>query len=117
MENVTHKRLSLTRRRSPGGIIAGALYPLRALALIGGNSRLWRYVAIPILVNLLVGVTLYAGLLAAGWWYIGTLVADLPEWAALLRVLLQALLVIVLLISTGFVLVRFGVVLGAPWYS
>jgi CysZ protein len=41
----------------------------------------------------------------------------LPDWAAFLGVLLRVLLIVGLLIATGFVLVRFGVVLGAPWYS
>lgn len=79
--------------------------------------RLWRYVLIPIAVNLLVGATIYAGLLFAGLRAIDTAVAGLPAWAAIFGALFQALLIVGLLIATGFVLVRFGVVLGAPWYA
>jgi CysZ protein len=45
------------------------------------------------------------------------LVAGLPAWAAVLGALLRVLLIVGLLIATGFVLVRFGVVLGSPWYT
>jgi CysZ protein len=96
---------------------SGALYPLYAAALLVRAPRLWRYVLIPMLVNFLVGVTLYAGLLYAGLSAIDGLVAGLPAWAAVLGALLRVLLIIGLLIATGFVLVRFGVVLGSPWYT
>jgi len=79
--------------------------------------RLWKYVLIPIAVNLVVGATLYAGLLFAGLRAIDATVAGLPAWAAFFGALLRALLIVGLLIGTGFVLVRFGVVLGAPWYA
>jgi CysZ protein len=97
--------------------ISGALYPLYAAAVLARAPRLWRYVLIPILVNVLVGATLYAGLLLAGFGAIDRLVAGLPAWAAALGALLRILLIIGLLIATGFVLVRFGVVLGSPWYT
>jgi CysZ protein len=100
-----------------GTLWAGATYPLRALAVLTRTPRLWRYVLIPLLVNVLVGATLYIGLLVAGWRGIDALVAGLPEWAAFLGVLLRVLLVIGLLIAVGFLLLQFGVVLGAPWYS
>jgi CysZ protein len=96
---------------------SGALYPLYAAAVLVRAPRLWRYVLIPMLVNLLVGVTLYAGLLFAGLSAIDGLVAGLPAWAAVLGALLRVLLIVGLLIATGFVLVRFGVVLGSPWYT
>src|SRR5512138_1445154 len=96
---------------------SGALYPLYAGSLLARAPRLWRYVLLPILVNIVVGATLYAALLFAGLRAIDAAVAGLPEWAAALGALLRLLLIIGLLIATGFVLVRFGVVLGAPWYS
>lgn len=96
---------------------SGALYPLYAAAVLARAPRLWRYVLIPMLVNLLVGVTLYAGLLFAGLRAIDGLVAGLPAWAVVLGALLRVLLILGLLIATGFVLVRFGVVLGSPWYT
>jgi CysZ protein len=99
------------------GLLSGASYPLRALAVLRRTPGLWRYVWIPILVNLAVGVTVYLGLLLAGFRAIETITASLPSWAAALEVLLRVLLVVALLLVTGLVLVRFGVVLGSPWYS
>jgi CysZ protein len=100
-----------------GDLVDGAAYPLRALGLLWRNRGLWGYVLVPLAVNLVVGVTLYAGLLLAGFGLIDGLVAGLPAWAAPLAFLLRSLLVVGLLVATGFVLVRFGVVLGAPWYG
>jgi CysZ protein len=98
-------------------LIAGALYPFYALGLLARTPRLWRYVFVPILVNVVVGATLYVGLLLAGLRAVDGFVAVLPEWAVGLGALLRVLLIVVLLIATGFVLVRFGVVLGSPWYT
>lgn len=97
--------------------ITGATYPLRALSVINRTPRLWEYIVIPLLVNLVVATLLYVGLLFAGLRAINALVAGLEGWAIVLGVVLQALLVVGLLIGLGFVLVRFGVVLGSPWYS
>lgn len=102
---------------SAGTLWAGATYPLRALAVLMRTPRRWRYVLIPLLVSIVVGATLYVGLLWAGWRGIDALVAGLPAWAAFLGVLLRALLMIGLLIAVGFLFLQFGVVLGAPWYS
>ncbi|MBS1967929.1 MAG: EI24 domain-containing protein [Chloroflexi bacterium SZAS-1] len=98
-------------------LIAGLAYPFRALGLLARTRRLWGYVLIPILVNMLVGATLYAALLFTGLRAIDGAVATLPAWAALFGSLLRVLLIVLLFIATGFVLVRFGVVLGAPWYA
>jgi CysZ protein len=97
--------------------ISGLLYPFRALGMLARTPRLWPFVLIPFVVNIVVGVTLYAGLLLGGFRGIDAFVAGLPEWAAALGALLRVLLIIGLLIVTGFVLVRFGVVLGSPWYA
>lgn len=102
--------------RAPGGFIAGASYPWRALAVLNRTPGLWGYVIIPILINLTVGLLLYAGLLVAGFRGIDALIAD-TEWAFFLELLLRVVLGLGLLIALGFVLVRFGVVLGSPWYS
>jgi len=98
-------------------LITGALYPFHALGLLARTPRLWRYVLLPILVNIVVAATLYVGLLFAGLRAIDGFVAGLPEWAGALGALLRVLLIVILLIATGFVLVRFGVVLGSPWYT
>ncbi|MFQ3630308.1 EI24 domain-containing protein [Roseiflexus sp.] len=97
--------------------LTGASYPLRAFGVLRRHPVFWRYIIAPILLNMLVGVTLYAGLLVAGFRVIDGFIAGLPEWMALIAWLLRALLVIALLIATGFVLVRFGVVIGSPFYS
>ncbi len=97
--------------------LRGLTAPLRAAGLLARAPQLWRYVLVPIVVNLLVGATLYAALLLAGFRAIDGTLAALPAWAAVFAALLRALLVVLLLIATGFVLVRFGVVLGSPWYA
>lgn len=97
--------------------VAGLTYPFRAFGMLSRRPRLWQYVLIPILVNLLVGATIYAGLLFTGLHAIDAAVAGLPAWAAIFGALFRALLIVGLFIATGFVLVRFGVVLGAPWYA
>jgi CysZ protein len=117
------------------GLVAGATYPLRSLAVFRRTPRLWGYVAIPILVNFVVGFVLYGGLLFFGWEsiadlitnlsnWLDTLIAKLPAWLGLLKYLiigigflLHLLLVVGLLLIIGFVLVQFGVLLGAPWYG
>lgn len=123
---------------APVGLIAGATYPLRALFLLGRTPRLWGYVLVPILVNLVAGIGLYAGLLFPGWRGVNALVAgldaktdswiaNLPAWLSWLSVLdfldaglgwlLRVVLVLLLLVATGFLLVQFGVILGAPFYG
>jgi CysZ protein len=123
---------------APVGLIAGATYPLRALFLLVRTPRLWGYVLVPILVNLVAGIGLYAGLLfpglrganalVAGWdaktdaW-----VANLPAWLSWLSVLnwldaglgwlLRVVVLLLLLVLIGFLLVQFGVILGAPFYG
>jgi CysZ protein len=100
-----------------GGFLVGATYPLRALRLLAANRSLWPYVLAPIGLNVVVGLTVYLALLLAGLRGIDALVASLPDWAAALGSMLRVLLVVGLLVATGFVLVRFGVVLGSPWYG
>lgn len=97
--------------------VSGAFYPLYALSVLARSPRLWRYVLLPIVLNVIVGATVYAALLFAGLRAIDVFMAGLPEWAAALGALLRVVLIVGLLIGTGFVLVRFGVVLGAPWYT
>jgi CysZ protein len=100
-----------------GNFLSGTSYPFRAFGLLQFNPSLWGYVAIPVAVNLVVGIVLYTSLLMAGFHGIDMLLADVPEWAHFFAVILQAVLVLLLLIVIGFILLRFGVVLGAPWYG
>jgi CysZ protein len=117
------------------GFVAGATYPFRALAVFRRTPRLWGYVAIPILVNFVVGVALYAGLLFFGLesveglivnlsHWLDALIAKLPAWLSFLEYLiigvgflLRLLLIVGLLLVIGFLFVQFGVLLGSPWYG
>ncbi len=117
------------------GTIAGATYPLRALTIFTKNPGLLKYIVVPILVNIIIAIALYSGLLFFGWQFVdeiktdvtlwlNQIIADLPQWLGFLTYsisalifLLRFLLIIVLLIATGFLLTQFGVLLGAPWYG
>ena len=117
------------------GLLAGATYPLRALAVFQRTPRLWGYLIIPILVNFILGIVLYAGLLLPGWQWVelltlslnnwfDRLIANLPTWLNYLEFLiiglgflLRFLLIVGLLLVIGFLLLQFGTLLGAPWYG
>lgn len=99
-------------------LLAGLRYPLRALGIINRNPRLWKYIAIPVLVNIVVGAALYFGLLFP---LLATLDRSIPDetsaLAAFLLWVAWVLLALTLGVGVGFLLVRFGVVLGSPWYG
>ena len=117
------------------GILNGASYPFKALMVFIKNPRLIKYIAVPILVNLIVAIALYSGLLYFGWQivdgvqgnftvWLNQLIIDLPQWLGFttyivsgLIIVIRLLLIVILLIVTGFVLTQFGVLLGAPWYG
>ncbi|WP_199194187.1 EI24 domain-containing protein [Pleurocapsa sp. CCALA 161] len=117
------------------GTLNGATYPFRALITFIQNPSLIKYIVIPILVNIIVAIALYSGLLYFGWQivdniqgdvttWLNQLMASLPQWLSFLGyvapgliAILRFVLVIVLLIATGFLLTQFGVLLGAPWYG
>jgi CysZ protein len=117
------------------GLLTGATYPFRVLAVLRGTPHLRGYVAIPILVNFVIGIILYGGLLFFGWesvdylsvslsHWLDSLIANLPAWLGFLDYLiigigwlLRLLLVVALFLLTGFLLAQFGVLLGAPWYG
>lgn len=69
-------------QQGPGGFLVGATYPLRALALFVNQPQMRQYVIFPILLNLLVGLTLYASLLSAGLEAIDAFLAAVPTWLA-----------------------------------
>ncbi|HEY9617136.1 MAG TPA: EI24 domain-containing protein [Microcoleaceae cyanobacterium] len=124
---------------APISFVAGALYPLRVLSLLQQAPQLWAGIVVPILVNVVVGIILYASLLIPGWRaiaqgtasipiWLATQIARSPEWlsrwltwipsvATVFDELLQGLLALLLLVMTGFLLVQFGAILGAPWYG
>lgn len=117
------------------GTIDGATYPFKALITFINSPSLIKYIAIPIVVNIVVAIALYSGLLYFGWqivdgvqsdltlWF-DRLIDNLPQWLSFLAygvsgliVVVRLLLIIVLFIATGFLLTQFGVLLGAPWYG
>ena len=95
----------------------GALRPLRALGFIRRHRELWPSILWPLLLNVVVGVLLYGALLWAGLAQIDRISADPNGPLAALEWLLRAVLVVALLVVIGFLLVRFGVILGAPFYA
>ncbi|MCC0176246.1 EI24 domain-containing protein [Waterburya agarophytonicola K14] len=117
------------------GTLDGATYPFKALMVFIRNPRLIKYIAIPILLNIVVAIALYSGLLYFGWQivdqvqgdlilWLNQLINDLPQWLGFLTytvsgliVVVRFLLIVILFIATGFVLTQFGVLLGAPWYG
>ena len=135
--NMTQPQKKLVVRvvRVPIGFIAGATYPFKAFVMMVRNPKLWGYILFPVLVNAIVSIALYVGLLLPGLKGIdrltltltarfSPLLTDLPRWLSWLAVLdnvfeflLQIVLVLGLFLLTGFVLVQFGTVLGSPWYG
>ncbi len=117
------------------GLITGATYHLRAIALLLKKPRLWQYLIIPIFVNLILGTILYGGWLYWGLQGVETLtdqlsqnldrvIAQLPAWLSFLEYiilfldwLLRTILTILLFVIIGFVLLQFGSVIGSPWYG
>ncbi|MGB8688261.1 MAG: EI24 domain-containing protein [Microcoleus sp.] len=120
---------------APIGLLAGFTYPFRAFTLLWQTPKLWGYVLVPVVLNLIIGIGLYLGLLFPSLSEIDIFVADLslrfntliasfPAWLSFLAVLtvafgwlLRILLVAGLLLIIGFLLVQFGVILGSPWYG
>ncbi len=120
---------------APIGLLAGFTYPIRAFTLIWQTPKLWSYVLVPVVLNFIIGISLYLSLLFPSLAGIDVLVADLsvrfntlivsfPAWLSFLGGLtvafgwlLRVLLVSGLLLIIGFLLVQFGVILGSPWYG
>ncbi|MGB7712359.1 MAG: EI24 domain-containing protein [Microcoleus sp.] len=120
---------------APIGLLAGFTYPFRAFTLLWQTPKLWGYVLVPVVLNLIIGIGLYLGLLFPSLSGIDIFVADLslrfntliasfPAWLSFLALLtvafgwlLRILLVAGLLLIIGFLLVQFGVILGSPWYG
>lgn len=113
------------------GLVAGAIYPLRALNFLARSPQLWSYLAAPILLNSILGGLLYIGLqpygrrlqqaMAQG---ATAAIARLPAWLVFLsdvvvaiNWLLQGLVVVGLFLVVGLLLVQFGTLLGSPFYG
>ncbi len=120
---------------TPLSLITGATYPLKALKLFYHNPPLRGYIILPVIVNIIVGISLYFGLVLPGLNQIDKTVlilgnqidewvANLPQWlhyldilANILGWLLRVGLVTGLLFIIGFLLLQFGGIFGAPWYG
>ncbi len=118
-----------------GGLFAGATYPLQAIALFAKRPKLLTYLVVPMIINVILGLLLYVGLVLPGWRAVGDLAvqlngwingweASLPAWlywlsgvAWAVGWLLRSLLVVLLFGVIGFILAQFGTLLGAPWYG
>ncbi|MBD1912154.1 MULTISPECIES: EI24 domain-containing protein [unclassified Leptolyngbya] len=68
--------------RIPAGLLAGIVYPLRALWLLIQTPPLRRYVLIPIAINFALGITLYAALITGGLRLVDAIALDIPHWTA-----------------------------------
>ncbi len=74
-------------------LIDGFSYPLRAIQFIVRQPVLWRYIVIPIVLNIIIGLILYTTLLWAGFQAIEAFLVGWPLWIAWL---IRGLLVIAL---------------------
>jgi CysZ protein len=110
-------------------------YPLRAIRMLQKNPRLWGYLITPIFVNLVLGIGIYSAGIYFGWQFLEQLtltvsvwadqwVATLPQWLGFVTYfvvgmawVLRVILIMGLLVITGFILSQFGVLLGSPWYG
>ncbi len=104
--------------------IRGAGYPLQALELFKAQPKLWGYILWPILLNLILGILLYWGLLIPGWEFINRFVSSMAtasgffaEGVRALGMVVGGFLGLLLMLLLGLILVQFGVILGAPWYG
>jgi len=68
--------------RIPTGLLAGFIYPLRAVWTLLRNPPLRQYVLIPIAINVVLGITLYTTLLTAGLRLVDAIALDIPNWTA-----------------------------------
>ncbi len=103
--------------RQSRAAVSGVGSLVAAADLLRRTPRLRRYVVVPILVNLVVAAALYGALATAGLRVVDAVVGDVQGSLAALAALLQVVVLLLLLFVVGFLLVRFGVVLGAPWYG
>ena len=121
--------------REFGGFFTSATYPLQTLAIFNRNPRLWGYILAPILVNFIISIALYIGLILVSWQEITELmvaltnwleqfVINLPQWLSWLNFLiiglgwlLRFMFVFLLLLIVGYLTLTLGSILGAPWYG
>ena len=117
------------------GFLTGISYPLQAIKLLWQNRHFWQYLIIPIVVNIIVGITSYVLLLrpSLNWFnqttnnlllIVENKLDSLPEWLSFLVSIVSIIvtlgkvfLFIIIFVILGFIIVQFGGILGAPWYG
>ncbi|WP_330202412.1 EI24 domain-containing protein [Cyanobacterium sp. DS4] len=117
------------------GFFSGVFYPFLALKIIWQNKTLWQYLIIPILINILVGITSYILLLNPSLNFydnftnnlilrVDQLIDNLPQWLDFLTYIigaiasfLKGIIIVILLILVGFIILQFGGILGSPFYG
>jgi CysZ protein len=117
------------------GLLKGATYPFKVIALFWRSPKLLQYLILPILINSILGIVFYAGLTIFGWEKMGDLITsfsawlnsisgNLPNWLSFLTFIaiglafiLRVILIILLFMIMGFVFLQLGVIIGAPWYG
>lgn len=108
------------------GVVVGLTYPFRAMKVLGQYPTLRPYVIGPVVLNIVLGITLYATSVWRGLRLIDHWMAHLVDWVQptwldaglqVLAPIIQALLVLALFVVTGLVLLQFGVILGSPFYG
>ncbi len=117
------------------GLIAGLIYPAKAIIFFWRYPFLWSYIIPPILLNFLIAIAIYGSLFFFAWEplqssqgdliaWVDQIVLDLPYWLNFLSYLfvfllnfLQIMLFVGVFVITGIAIAQFGVLLGAPWYG
>lgn len=117
------------------GFFYGASYPFKACYLFFKKPYLLKYLIIPILLNLLLGIILYLSVLLPSWNYVENLlllfsnwlyqlIDNLPYGLTFLTYFILAIgwgikifIILGLFCLIGIVLVQFGNILGSPWYG
>lgn len=117
------------------GLLTGASYPLQAWHLLRQHPKLWRYIIIPLLLNIALGLILYwqflglsqqgsdqlAAYLQTAWHHwagqLPNFLQGLGSIIATLVTLIEWMLYLLGLLATGFILAQLGVLVGAPWYG
>lgn len=117
------------------GFFTGVSYPFKAIDILRKNRRLWKYLIIPLLINIIVGIGTYILLLRPSLNWFDTFTTSLlvnvdrylnslPQWLSFLvyivgflTTITKFILLILIFIIVGFVITQFGSILGSPWYG
>ena len=107
-------------------MIVGFTYPLRAVGVLWEYPTLRPYVIAPVILNVFLGITLYAASVWGGLRLIDHWMAHLADWVEptwldtglqILAPIIQGVLVLIMFLLTGLLLLQFGVILGSPFYG